>query len=530
MSSQRILDAVSLLFVASVLAACKTSTPAPAQPSEHTLSGLAAQHVVILPTYIVRVAPGLGWTLPRLTDVARAQDADIAAAFDDRGIRSLDLAVGSDSAYRRNPTYATDPYTLAEEPLRSPNLASTSAFRNRSRRNCARWSRSTTTRGSCSRPWSCESRRRRTGGGRGVLRLVLLDARMSIGAMGRRGDQRPGAGVRSRDHGEHRLQAQRRHSRRDIGKLRSSRATGSDRRSATRRVRILAAAGADIEWDTQVAGMAGVARFGDPIPDATLDSIKRTKLALKGPLETPVGEGYPLDQRGVAEDVRSVRQRAARVFDPARRAVRESRSRADPREHRGTVRRRRALHPVGDDPRAAAESMAIITRIGSERIVRYAFEYAVKHSRKKVTLVHKANILKFSQGLFLDTGRMVARDYAGKIEFDERIVDAMAMNLVLHPGALRRHLHDESVRRHSVRSKFRGWSAGSGSRRGRTSGRTARSSRRCTARRRTSPAGALRIRRADPRVVHAARPHRRDRPRASACGARSSRRSARARR
>ena len=69
---------------------------------------------------------------------------------------------------------------------------------------------------------------------------------------------------------------------------------------------------------------------------------------------------------------------------------------------------------IGDDPRAAAESVAIITRSGSERIVRYAFEYAVRHGRKKVTLVHKANILKFSQGLFLDTGRMVARDYAGR--------------------------------------------------------------------------------------------------------------------
>jgi len=88
---------------------------------------------------------------------------------------------------------------------------------------------------------------------------------------------------------------------------------------------------------------------------------------------------------------------------------------------------------VGDDPRAAAESIAIITRAGSERIVRYAFEYAVKHKRKKVTLVHKANILKFSQGLFLDTGRTVAREYAGRIDFEERIVDAMAMSLVLHP-------------------------------------------------------------------------------------------------
>jgi isocitrate dehydrogenase (NAD+) len=88
---------------------------------------------------------------------------------------------------------------------------------------------------------------------------------------------------------------------------------------------------------------------------------------------------------------------------------------------------------IGDDPRAAAEAIAIITRQGSERIVRYAFEYAVKHGRQKVTLVHKANILKFAQGLFLDVGRMVARDFAGRIQFEERIVDAMAMNLVLHP-------------------------------------------------------------------------------------------------
>jgi len=198
-------------------------------------------------------------------------------------------------------------------------------------------------------------------------------------------------------------------------------------------VRILAAAGADIEWDSQVAGMAGVARFGDPIPDATLDSIKRTKLALKGPLETPVGEGY-----------RSINVALRKTFDlyanvrPAYSILPGGRY-----ENLDLVLIRENTEGlyvgvehyirVGDDPRAAAESMAIITRAGSERIVRYAFEYAVKHGRKKVTLVHKANILKFSQGLFLDTGRMVARDYAGQIEFEERIVDAMAMNLVLHP-------------------------------------------------------------------------------------------------
>ncbi len=198
-------------------------------------------------------------------------------------------------------------------------------------------------------------------------------------------------------------------------------------------VRIVDASGAGIEWDTQVAGMAGVARFGDPIPDATLDSIKRTKLALKGPLETPVGEGY-----------RSINVALRKTFDlyanvrPAYSIAPGGRySDVDLvliRENtEGLYVGIEHYIRVGDDPRAAAESIAIITRSGSERIVRYAFEYAVKHSRTKVTLVHKANILKFSQGLFLDTGRMVARDYAGQIEFEERIVDAMAMNLVLHP-------------------------------------------------------------------------------------------------
>jgi isocitrate dehydrogenase (NAD+) len=198
-------------------------------------------------------------------------------------------------------------------------------------------------------------------------------------------------------------------------------------------VRILKAAGADIMWDEQVAGMAGVARYGDPIPDATLDSIKRTHLALKGPLETPVGEGY-----------RSINVALRKTFDlyanvrPAHTMLPNGRfTNVDIvliRENtEGLYSGIEHFIRVGDDPRAAAESVAIITRSGSERVVRYAFEYAVKHGRKKITLVHKANILKFSQGLFLDTGRMVARDYAGKIEFEERIVDAMAMNLVLNP-------------------------------------------------------------------------------------------------
>lgn len=198
-------------------------------------------------------------------------------------------------------------------------------------------------------------------------------------------------------------------------------------------VRLLEAAGADIEWDEQVAGMSGVARFGDPIPDSTLDSIKRTRVALKGPLETPVGEGY-----------RSINVALRKTFDlyanvrPACSIIPGGRySNVDLvmiRENtEGLYVGIEHYVKIGDDPRAAAESIALVTRAGSERIVRYAFEYAVAHGRRKVTLVHKANILKFSQGLFLDCGRMLAREYEGRVQFEERIVDAMSMNLVLHP-------------------------------------------------------------------------------------------------
>jgi isocitrate dehydrogenase (NAD+) len=198
-------------------------------------------------------------------------------------------------------------------------------------------------------------------------------------------------------------------------------------------VRVVEAAGAEIAWDEQLAGMAGVARYGDPIPDCTLDSIKRNKVALKGPLETPIGEGF----RSINVALRKTfdlyaNVRPAYSIAPGGRydnidlvLVRENTE--------GLYVGVEHYIRVGDDPRAAAESMAIITRAGSERVVRYAFEYARSHERRKVTLVHKANILKYSQGLFLDAGRMVAREYAGEIEFDERIVDAMAMDLVLRP-------------------------------------------------------------------------------------------------
>ncbi len=197
-------------------------------------------------------------------------------------------------------------------------------------------------------------------------------------------------------------------------------------------VRLLEAAGADISWDAQYAGMAGVTRFGDPIPDETLDSIKRTRVALKGPLETPVGEGF-----------RSINVALRKTFDlyanvrPTHTIAKGGRyDNIDIvliRENtEGLYIGNEHYIKIGNDPRAAAESIALVTRAGSERIVKYAFDYAEKHGRKKVALVHKANILKNTSGLFLDVGRMVARQYSN-IECQEVIVDAMAMNLVLHP-------------------------------------------------------------------------------------------------
>ncbi|HUF28877.1 MAG TPA: isocitrate/isopropylmalate family dehydrogenase [Gemmatimonadaceae bacterium] len=199
-------------------------------------------------------------------------------------------------------------------------------------------------------------------------------------------------------------------------------------------VRIIEAAGAEFVWDHQAAGLAGIAKYGDPMPEATLDSIKRTRIALKGPLETPIGEGY----RSVNVALRKTfdlyaNVRPARTIAPGGRysgidlvLIRENTE--------GLYSGVEHYIKIGDDPKAAAESIALVTRYGAERVIRYAFDYAVAHRRKKVTLVHKANILKFTSGLFLDVGRQIAAEYLGQgIEFQDRIVDAMAMNLVIRP-------------------------------------------------------------------------------------------------
>lgn len=198
-------------------------------------------------------------------------------------------------------------------------------------------------------------------------------------------------------------------------------------------LRILDAAGAPFAWDRQVAGMAAVTAANNPMPDATLESIRRTKLALKGPLETPVGEGF-----------RSVNVALRKSFDlyanvrPVRDVIPGGRfDNVDivlVRENtEGLYAGIEYYIKVGEDEKAAAQSIALITRIGSERIIRYAFEYAVRHGRKKITLVHKANILKYSQGLFRSIGYEIAKEFEGRVAFDDRIIDACAMQLVMKP-------------------------------------------------------------------------------------------------
>lgn len=210
---------------------------------------------------------------------------------------------------------------------------------------------------------------------------------------------------------------------------------GPDITEATLRVldTVRGSGGSGFDWDRRLAGMAAVKAMNDPMPDETLDSIKRTRLALKGPLETPSGTGY-----------RSVNVALRKAFDlyanvrPTKDMIPGGRfDNVDivlVRENtEGLYAGLEHYIRIGTDDRAAAQSVALVTRLGSERIIRYAFEYAVRHGRKRLTLVHKANILKYSQGLFREIGQQIASEYQGTIAYDEQIIDAMAMKLVLYP-------------------------------------------------------------------------------------------------
>ena len=203
--------------------------------------------------------------------------------------------------------------------------------------------------------------------------------------------------------------------------------TGPELIAATRRV--LEATGVDFDWDIQEAGADVMDKYGTPLPEAVLDSIRANKVALKGPITTPVGTGF----RSVNVAIRKILDLYANVR-PARSME------GIPVCHDGldlvVVRENTEGLYAGIEhdviPDEAAESIRIITRRASERIVRFAFEYARANGRSKVTAVHKANILKATDGLFLRVAEQVAAGYAD-IEFSDRIVDNMCMQLVQRP-------------------------------------------------------------------------------------------------
>lgn len=196
---------------------------------------------------------------------------------------------------------------------------------------------------------------------------------------------------------------------------------------------VLDALGVQFDWDEQYGGMSAVEKAGTPLPNATLDSIRQTTLALKGPLTTPVGGGY----RSVNVALRQefdlyANVRPAKTIVPGGRyenvdlvIIRENTE--------GLYVGMDHTFKVAGDRRAIAQAFSIVTREGSERICTYAFEYAKRHARKKVTIVHKANILKSTSGLFLETARQVAKRYEGAVASDDKIVDNCAMQLVLNP-------------------------------------------------------------------------------------------------
>lgn len=192
--------------------------------------------------------------------------------------------------------------------------------------------------------------------------------------------------------------------------------------------KVVESTGVDIQWEEAHAGAAMIEKYGTPLPDETIASIRKTGVALKGPVATPVGTGF-----------RSVNVAMRKTFDlyanvrPAKTypgviTKFENIDLVIVREN--TEDLYAGIERMVDED--TAESIKLFTRKGCERIIRYAFEYAVREGRKKVTAVHKANIMKCTDGMFLDIAREIAKEYP-QIQFNDSIVDAMCMRLVMHP-------------------------------------------------------------------------------------------------
>ena len=195
-------------------------------------------------------------------------------------------------------------------------------------------------------------------------------------------------------------------------------------------VKVIDASGVKIHWEEAYAGLSAFEKFGTPLPDETLASFDKTRLAFKGPLTTVVGTGF----RSINVALRQQYDLYANVRPakswPGIKTRYENVDIVIVREN--TEGLYAGLEHYLSPKKDIAESLAVVTRVASERIVDYAFKYARDNQRKKVTVCHKANILKYSQGLFLDVARETAARYPD-IQFDEKIIDAACMHMVMNP-------------------------------------------------------------------------------------------------
>ncbi|MFH1856837.1 MAG: isocitrate/isopropylmalate dehydrogenase family protein [Candidatus Omnitrophota bacterium] len=213
--------------------------------------------------------------------------------------------------------------------------------------------------------------------------------------------------------------------------------------------RCIDATGVKIEWETAEAGSDVIDKYGTPLPEAVIESIKRNKIAIKGPIITPIGKGFrsvnvalrkKLNLYTCLRPTKSYEGVPSRYKNVDIVIFRENTEDlyAGIEFQEGTDGQRAIIETVkkisGEEIRSdSGISIKPISRFATRRIFEVAFQYAIKNGRKKVTCVHKANIIKYSDGLFLDEARKVAQKYEGKIEFEDRIVDNMCMQLVLHP-------------------------------------------------------------------------------------------------
>ncbi len=213
--------------------------------------------------------------------------------------------------------------------------------------------------------------------------------------------------------------------------------------------RCIEATGVKIEWEEAIAGQVALDKVGELLPKKTLESIKKNKVALKGPMITPIGEGFrsvnvairqALDLYACLRPAKSYAGVKSQYQDIDLVVIRENSEDlyVGIEFEAGKPETKKLIKEIGEASKKEIRpdsgiSIKPISRFACERIVRFAFEYALKNKRKKVTAVHKANIMKFTDGLFLKAAREVAKGYAGKIEFSEAIVDNMSMQLVQKP-------------------------------------------------------------------------------------------------